>query len=125
MRAHLDSARSADRAQGLETDKKPAQALTAWRLVKTQFPGTPASTLADTRIAALEKAGVTAKTAPKTSKPAKTSSQDERRAASQLKLGKILLKRNPTKAKAYFERAIKLAPNSKAAAEARKLLKQL
>ncbi|HEX6983892.1 MAG TPA: hypothetical protein VF170_00885, partial [Planctomycetaceae bacterium] len=50
------------------------------------------------------------------------SSEAARQAEGQLRLGKVLLSRSPAKARKYFERAIELAPDSPAAAEARELL---
>ena len=47
---------------------------------------------------------------------------DQKQAATQLRLGKLMLQRDADKARKYFERAIELAPDSPIAAEAKKLL---
>ena len=51
-------------------------------------------------------------------------SDSAKAAALQLQLGKRMLERNPDSAPKYFERAIELAPDSPAAAEARTLLQR-
>ena len=126
LRDLLEQAKLVDRAGKHESEKKLKQALSAWQLVLSKYPKTPSAKRAAERIAAIEKQGVTAALAKsKTTSTKSVTSRDEKRAASQLRLGKLLLKRNPAKAKQYFERAIKLAPNSKTAAEAERLLRAL
>ena len=125
LRELLATAEVVDRAKEYESQKKLRQALKTWRLVQTKSPKSPAAKLAGERIAALEKQGVSpsAEPTPKSKKPA--SNIDEKRAAFQLDLGKRYLKLSRRKAKEYFEKAIELAPKSKAADEARKLLRGL
>jgi tetratricopeptide (TPR) repeat protein len=125
LRELLATAEVVDRAKEYESQKKLQQALKAWRLVQTKSPKSPAAKLAGERIAALEKQGVSpsAEPTPKSKRP--VSGIDEKRAAFQLDLGKRYLKRSRRKAKEYFKKAIELAPKSKAADEARKLLRGL
>lgn len=125
LRELLESAKAVDRAREYESQKNLKQALKAWRLVQTRYPKSPAAKLAGERITAIKKQGVSAPAEPTPKSKVPVSSRDEKRAAFQLRLGKLLLKRSPRKAKMYLERAIKLAPKSKAADEARKLLRGL
>ena len=125
LRALLKTAKLVDRAREYESQKKMKQALIAWRLVRTKSPRTSAAKLAAERISAIEKQGVSVSAKPTAKSKTPVRSRDEKRAASQLRLGRLLLKRNPSKAKLYFERVLKLAPKSQAADEARKLLRGL
>ena len=67
----------------------------------------------------------TAGASPRRDSPMGDSLSDSAKAAAlQLQLGKRMLERNPDSAPKYFERAIELAPDSPAAAEARTLLQR-
>lgn len=90
LRDLLKQAKLVDRAGKYESEKKLKQALSAWRLVLSKFPRTPSAKRAAERIAAIEKQGVTTPPAKSkaTSKKSVTS-RDEKRAASQLPLGKL------------------------------------
>ena len=74
-------------------------------------------------------AGATAAADAPGPKPASSSStggaSDEAKAASKLRLGKLLLIRDVDRAKVYLQEAIDLAPNAPTADEARKLLRGL
>lgn len=65
---------------------------------------------------------------PDDSEPGKSGGDEaaanEKRANSKLRLGKLLLKRSALKARPYFREVIELAPDSKAATEARQLLEE-
>ncbi len=63
--------------------------------------------------------------ASSTSTSSGSSATDEAKAASKLRLGKLLLSRDVDRAKVYLQEAIELAPQSKTANEARKLLQGL
>lgn len=126
LRVSLDRAKLVDRAQQYEADKKLKQASNAWQAVLAKFPKTASAKLAAERISDIAKQGVA--TSPAKSKPTtkkSTASRNEKRAASQLRLGKLQRKRNPVKARQYFENSIKLAPKSKIAQEAERLLRGL
>lgn len=67
---------------------------------------------------------------PTTSKNTTTTSKNDstrnaRQAASKVRLGKLLLKRDASKARQYFEEAVRLAPESPAAKEAKQLIDDL
>jgi len=111
MRDQVELARLLDRAQTYAEEEKFRQAATLFESIVKDYPDTPAA-----KTAAEELPKLAGKAEPQ-------SDADERRALSQLRLGKQLLKRKPEIAQEYFERVIKLAPNSEAAKEAKKLLK--
>ncbi|MCY2967524.1 MAG: thioredoxin family protein [Planctomycetota bacterium] len=109
------------RAQQLESAKKKVEALAVWQSILEQHPDTPAATLAEKRIADIEKRSGVAQSA----KPEVGANGDSKRAASFVRLGKQLLKSKPADARDYFERAIATDPDSAAAEEARELLEKL
>ncbi len=109
------------RAQQLEAAKKKDDALAAWREILSLHPDTPAATLAEKRVADLEKRSGGSQSVKKDP----SADGESKRAASLLRLGKQLIKSKPTDAREYFERAITTAPDSEAADEARELLKTL
>lgn len=121
----LEQAGQFESARRLEADRRWKEALDAYRRIASKFSESEAAVRARRSIPALEKrlSGGGSNSGKKTARTEPSS--DEKRAASQLRLGKLLLKRNKSAAKEYFERAIKLAPDSKVAAEARELLKEL
>ncbi len=123
----IEPAQRVDAARNLEAQREWQQALDSYREIAAAYPRTPAASIAVEKVETLA-----ARLAPKTKKPgseSKTTSStvgtDEKRAASSLRLGKLLIKRKPKKAREYFEKAIELAPESEAAKEARKLLEKL
>ncbi|MBT4865752.1 MAG: hypothetical protein HON53_11655 [Planctomycetaceae bacterium] len=68
------------------------------------------------------------KTAKKTNSPStpkNTTADNDAQAASKVRFGKLLLKKDAKKARQYFEEAVRLAPESPAAKEAKQLLEDL
>jgi TolA-binding protein len=113
------------KAQTLQGTEKWRQALASYQLVIDRYPKTPASALASREMDKLRSQSTAAPTTPDSKgkpKPTRPSSPQDKQAASLLRLGKLLLKRNPTKARSYFMRVITTAPDSEAAREARALL---
>jgi tetratricopeptide (TPR) repeat protein len=122
IRDLLDQAEWIEKAQAFEADEDFKRALATYRIAQSRFPETRAAELAIERIKKLEADGVVADSPaqPEGSDPA----HDEERAAAQLRLARIILKRSPEKADEYLQKVIDLAPESAAAAEARKLMKK-
>jgi tetratricopeptide (TPR) repeat protein len=115
-----------DAASALEEDRKWSEALAAFQKIATEHPNTPAARLAGKRIPDLEKrAAIAAGEEPGENADKPASSGDEKKAASLLRLGELILDRNREKAREYFERAIEAAPESDAADKARILLEKL
>ena len=120
-------AESLVKADSYQRDKKWRLALAAYQRVIDRFPKTQAATLASQGIVKVRAESNAPLTTSKTSNPPRPSTPlnaQAKRAASLLRLGKLLNKRNPQHARSYFERAIKTAPDSDAAAEARQLLRK-
>lgn len=117
----LEQAALVAQAQGLDTPKKRSEALAAWKEIAAKYPDSPASAMADRRIADLEKRATGSAASRKESTP----EGDGKRAASLVKLGRQLMKSKPADARDYFERAIAADPESEAADEARELLESL
>jgi len=120
-------AESLVKAQSYQRDKKWRQALTAYQRVIDRFPKTQAADLASqeiVKVRAESHAPPTTSKADNPPQPSKPLGAQAKRAASLLRLGKLLLKRNPQQARSYFERVIKTAPDSAAAGEARQLLRK-
>jgi|GEM_PF-2372233 hypothetical protein len=67
----------------------------------------------------------TAKKNSTTSTPKNTAADNDAQAASKVRFGKLLLKKDARKARQYFEEAVQLAPKSPAAKEAKQLLEDL
>lgn len=122
LRDLVEQARLIDRAREFKADEKTEQALAVMQSVVEKYPDSPGAELAKAEIPELTKL---AKTTPGGAKKPTATTVDEKRAASQLRFAKALLKRNNGKAKEYLERAIKLAPGTKIAEEAKKLLDSL
>ncbi|MCH8830601.1 MAG: tetratricopeptide repeat protein [Planctomycetes bacterium] len=124
--AVIEQAQLVESARRHEANRKWKQALSGYQSVVGKYPGTAAAAFAAKRLPDVSKRVGTRRGKTASSKGAKSPAAAERRAASQLRLGKQLLKRGKTdRAKLYFERAVKLAPKSSAGKEARKLLKSL
>ncbi|MAG94485.1 MAG: hypothetical protein CMJ48_12145 [Planctomycetaceae bacterium] len=123
----IEPAQRVDAAQNLETQGEWQQALDSYREIAAAYPRTPAASIAVEKVELLaaRAAGKTKKTVTNSKTASSPAGADEKRAASSLRLGKLLIKRKPKKAREYFEKAIEQAPTSDAAKEARELLKKL
>ena len=116
-------------AESLYASGKRDEAAAALRSLGTAYQDTPAAAYATRMLARWEKekrpavsdAAPVAKVTVERPQ-ADTPSGDAKKAASLVRLGKLLLSRSPDKARPYFEQAIEAAPDSDAAAEAKELL---
>lgn len=117
------------RAEEFEADKKRQRALSEYQLVASKYQDSAAALLAEKRIAVLKEQGTTASKSVSKSSGSKTeepADANEKKAYQQLRLGKLMIKQGkPEKSGKYLKRAIKLAPQSPIADEARKLLREL
>ena len=118
----LETAAKVFEAESLYENDQRDEAITAVRSLAAEEPGCPAAKYASKAIAKWERETRSGRTKPVGDVNAASSDGASDRAASQLRLGKILHASNPAKARSYFERAIELAPDSPAAAEAKELL---
>ena len=123
IRDLLEQAEWIDKARAFAADEDFKRALATYRIAQSRFPDSRAAELAAEQIDKLEAEGVVADSSPALESES-DSPRDAERAAAQLKLARIMLERNPAKAGEYLQKVIELAPDSEAAAEARKLLKQ-
>ena len=113
------------KAQSFQAAKKWRQAAASYQLVIDRHPNTAAAKLATQELEKVRSQPTTAASTAKpnnTPQPTSPTSKNDKQAASLLRLGKLLLKRNPKQARTYFMRVIKTAPDSPAAREARALL---
>ena len=123
----LELAEKVVTAKNKEAERDKDAAITLYQEIVKNHPGTEAATFSQERIAGLHNSsspsssGSPSKTSGQPS--AVTKSADVKKAESLVRLGKILLKKNPNSAKSYFQKAIDLAPDSDAAKEAKSLLK--
>ncbi len=138
-RDFYSQAEALDKANLLASQKKAESALAAYRTLETRFPNTRVAELASAKAKELEANGVTVKTVPTSTEATKATSSskksssakaatgkdDEKRAASQLRIAKLYLKSNPDKARDYLQQVVDLVPDSALAREASELLKQL
>jgi len=125
----FERARQVIEAESLYASGKKDEATAALRSLADEQKDTPAATYAGRMLARWEKekgpaAGdaVAVSTAAAATLKVGPSSGDAQKAASLVRLGKLLRSRSPDKARAYFEQAIEAAPDSDAAAEAKELL---
>ena len=115
--AHAEKLAEADR---LNKEGQRKQAQTIYRELVEQHPDTPVARLATERLGGAAQVAGTAESTPMSKDDSSTA---EKKAASYLRMGRQLLKGNPSSAKKYLQKAIDTAPNGEAAAEARELLK--
>lgn len=128
LRDLVDQARIVARARSFADDGKPDRALSMMQALVEKSPETPGGKLAASEIPDLKQAvaeSASSSLIPSKSKPGKSSGAAIKKAASKLRFGKALMDRNPSKAAEYLQEAIKLAPDSDVAAEAKKLLKKI
>lgn len=118
----LETAAKALAAESLYESDQRDEAITAMRSLAAEEPGSPAAKYASKTVARWERETRSGRTKPAAEESAVSGDDASERAATQLRLGKILHASNPAKARSYFERAIELAPDSPAAAEAKELL---
>ncbi len=122
----IQQAQFVDKARQYEARNRWKLALSAYRSVLVKFPDSPAAKFALAATETIEKKSGAKATRPSTTtKSAGGPSADEKRAASRVRLGKLLLKKSPAKARPYLEEAIRLAPDSLAAKEAKELLEKI
>jgi tetratricopeptide (TPR) repeat protein len=133
----IDQAEIVDRARQLEAQRKWKEAQAAYEELLEKHPDSPASESSKKQVKEMARRLLAGDAGPGPAKrsvaePAKGSAgadkataADEKKAISFLKLGEQLKERNPAKARDYFEKAIKAAPNSATAKEAVKLIKAL
>lgn len=125
----FERARQVIEAESLYASGKRDEATAALRSLADAQKDTPAAAYAGRMLARWEKekrpavgdaapVSTTAEETPQADPP----SGDAQKAASLVRLGKLLLSRSPDKARPYFEQAIEAAPDSDAAAEAKELL---
>jgi tetratricopeptide (TPR) repeat protein len=133
----IDQAESVDKARQLEAQRKWKDAKAAYEEFLERYPDSPASESSKKQIKEMARRILVGDTGPGPAKPSaaeptkgsagadKATAADEKKAISFLKLGEQLKERNPAKARDYFEKAIKAAPDSATAKEAAKLIKAL
>lgn len=125
----FERARQVIEAESLYASGKRDEATAALRSLGTAYQDTPAAAYATRMLARWEKEkrpavsdAAPVATATVERPQADTPSGDAKKAASLVRLGKLLLSRSPHKARPYLEQAIEAAPASDAAAEAKELL---
>ncbi|MBX9789135.1 MAG: thioredoxin family protein [Pirellulales bacterium] len=135
----LRQAEQFDKATQYAHKKQPKKAMSAYQAIAAKYEGTPAATLAETKIAELEGQGIERGAAPASGsspaartasrrKPAASehSAEDLRKAQSYLRNAKTFAaKKNTTKAREYLEKVVSLVPGSDESQEAEKLLGEL
>ena len=122
-RERFAQAEQLDRAKAYEDERQAAKAARIYEQVREKYPDGPAAELARSRLDALGPAATAADKSPGGDKA--VGSQDLKKAASLLKMAKVLAKGKPDKAKQYAEQILELAPDSEQAQEAKSLIESL